>query len=457
MKKVITYGTFDMFHYGHLNLLKRAKALGDYLIVGVTSENYDISRGKLNVKQNLMQRIENVKATGLADEIIIEEYFGQKIHDIKKYDIDIFAIGSDWEKQFDYLKSFCDVIYLPRTQGVSSTEIRNSENSVLEIGIIGNGRIAKRFIKEAKYVSGINIDNVFGRNPDNLKIFCDDFNLKNYYTEYDKFLDNVKAVYIAVPHTMHYEYAKRALEKGKHVLCEKPITLSGNQTKELYKIAQQNGVVLYEAIKTVYAPCFSKLVSIAQSGIIGKIRDVDATFTKIIKDKTLREYNPQLGGGSLTELGSYPLSIITKLLGKNPIKTEYISTIDTDTGVDTMTKVILIYKDAVATANTGIATKKEGECIISGTEGYIYIPAPWWKTEYFEIRFEDLNKTQKIFEKFNGDGLRYEISEFLYSINSGKTNYKWTEEDSVFVSEVLENGIAAIKSHNSSTTCYKLV
>lgn len=112
MKKVITYGTFDLFHFGHQNLLKRAKELGDYLIVGVTSEDFDINRGKLNVQQSLMERIKNVKESGYADEIIVEEYEGQKIDDIQKYNVDIFAIGSDWLGNFDYLKEYCKVVYL---------------------------------------------------------------------------------------------------------------------------------------------------------------------------------------------------------------------------------------------------------------------------------------------------------------------------------------------------------
>ena len=92
MKKVITYGTFDLFHEGHYNILKRAKALGDYLIVGVTSESYDIERGKLNVRDSLLKRIENVRRTGFADEIIIEEYQGQKLSDIIKYKVDLWYL-----------------------------------------------------------------------------------------------------------------------------------------------------------------------------------------------------------------------------------------------------------------------------------------------------------------------------------------------------------------------------
>ena len=153
--KVITYGTFDLFHEGHYNILKRAKELGDYLIVGVTSENFDKNRGKLNVKQSLVERIENIKESGFADKIIVEEYMGQKIEDIKKYDVDRFVIGSDWVGKFDYLSEYCEVIYLERTKGVSSTQLRNQDMGILNIGCVGAGRIAKRMIKESKYVSGI--------------------------------------------------------------------------------------------------------------------------------------------------------------------------------------------------------------------------------------------------------------------------------------------------------------
>jgi len=124
MKKVITYGTFDLLHEGHLNILRRAKALGDYLIVGVTTPKWDHERGKLNVHDSLEERISAVQATGYADEIITEDYAGQKIDDIVRYNVDVFVLGSDWEGKCDYLKEYCEVVYLPRTEGISSTMLR---------------------------------------------------------------------------------------------------------------------------------------------------------------------------------------------------------------------------------------------------------------------------------------------------------------------------------------------
>ena len=134
MTKVITYGTFDLFHEGHYRLLQRAKQLGDYLIVGVTTEEYDQTRGKLNVIDSLMTRIENVKKSGFADEIIIEESQGQKFRDIKKYQVDIFTVGSDWVGQFDFLKDYCKVVYLERTKNISSTILRIQNKQIQRIG-----------------------------------------------------------------------------------------------------------------------------------------------------------------------------------------------------------------------------------------------------------------------------------------------------------------------------------
>lgn len=437
--KVITYGTFDLFHEGHYNILKRARQLGDYLIVGVTSEHYDKSRGKLNVTQSLVERIENVKNSGLADEIIVEEYDGQKIEDIQKYGVDKFVIGSDWTGKFDYLKEYCEVVYLERTKGVSSTQLRNREYGILNIGCVGSGRIAVRMIRESKYVSGVNFDAVFGRNEEHIREFADENDMEYYTTDYDDFLDKVDAVYIATPHSTHYEFAKKAIMAKKHVLCEKPITLTENQTRELFDLARENDVVIYEAIKTAFAHAFKRLISYAKSGVIGNIRDVDATFTKMVTDKSLREYDLSVGGGSVNELITYPLIAIFKLLGIDYNSIDFYPYFDQETGVDVYTKAFIQYDDAIACANVGIGVKKEGELVIAGTKGYIYVPSPWWKTTYFEIRFENTNKNEKYFFRFDEDGLRYELVDFYLSIINGTQNTNVKDCESIAISRVIED------------------
>ena len=124
MKKVITYGTFDLFHVGHLNLLRRAKELGDYLIVAVSSDAFNATKGKQCAIPDY-ERMEIVQAIKYVDKVILEESWEQKISDVQKYDVDIFVIGDDWKGKFDFLKDYCEVVYLPRTEGISTTQIKD--------------------------------------------------------------------------------------------------------------------------------------------------------------------------------------------------------------------------------------------------------------------------------------------------------------------------------------------
>ena len=125
MKRVLTYGTFDLLHYGHINLLKRAKALGDYLVVAVSTDDFNELKGK-KAYHNYETRKMMLEAVRYVDLVIPEENWEQKIDDVKKYDIDIVVMGSDWagSDRFDYLKDYCEVVYLPRTEGVSTTQIK---------------------------------------------------------------------------------------------------------------------------------------------------------------------------------------------------------------------------------------------------------------------------------------------------------------------------------------------
>ena len=217
MVKVITYGTYDLLHHGHIRLLERAKALGDYLIVGVTADDFDKTRGKINVQQSLMERVEAVKATGIADEVIIEEYEGQKIDDIRRYGVDIFTVGSDWVGKFDYLREYCEVIYLPRTEGISSSELRQSRRAV-SLGLVGDADFLNKIEQESRFVNGIHVAGICTRS---LKSLSAEIQGLDFVTEnYEELLERVDAVYIRSQPEEHYKQVKLALERGKHVLCE---------------------------------------------------------------------------------------------------------------------------------------------------------------------------------------------------------------------------------------------
>ena len=413
MITVITYGTYDLLHQGHINLLKRAKALGDYLIVGVTNDNFDRDRGKLNVRNNVLERVEAVKATGLADQIIIEDYVGQKIDDIQRYDVDIFAIGSDWEGKFDYLNEFCKVVYLPRTEGISSTMLRDCSQEIVDVGIVGCGRVAHRFPPEASVVSGVNVCAAFDIDYNTTKNFSSKFDSVKPYNKYQDLLDSVRAVYVATPHLAHYDNIKRALLANKHVLCETPMVLNGNEAKELYKLAEAHGVILMEANKTAHCPAFNHLMAILKSGLIGNVVDIDVSLSQLL-DKNGREFDCCQAGGALYEQGSYPLLPIFKLLGVKYDELSLYSRIEN--GVDIYTRGVFRYPNATCSFKVGLGVKTEGSLVISGTKGYAYVPAPWWKTDYFELRYENQNDNKKFFYKWDGFGLRYEIQEFISCI-----------------------------------------
>jgi glycerol-3-phosphate cytidylyltransferase len=419
--------------------------LGDYLIVGVTTEQFDEYRGKVNIIDSLMERIEHIRQTGFADEIIVEDHLGQKVEDIQKYEIDIFTVGSDWTGHFDFLKNLCEVIYIDRTKDVSSTMLREQNQEIIKIGIIGSGRVAHKFIPEAKNISAVNVEAVYNPHLESAKDFGTLYDLDLYTNDWDLFMSKINAVYIASPHNTHYEYIKAALKEGKHVLCEKPMVLKKAQAKEVYKLAKDNKLVLIEAIKTAYAPGFIQLLNIAQIGSIGRIHDIEASFTKLVSNES-REFDIQENGGSFTELASAPLLVIIKLLGKHYDDLRFESILNND-GVDIYTKAYFKYDNCLASVKVGLGVKSEGQLIISGSQGYIIVDAPWWNTQSFEVRYEDINRNEKFFVKYRGEGLRYEINEFAALINSGteKKSFKLTAEESIAIAGVMEEFLSMRK------------
>ena len=435
MVKVITYGTYDKLHYGHIRLLERAKALGDYLIVGVTSDDYDKTRGKINLQQSLMERIEAVKATGIPDEVIVEEYEGQKIDDIKHYDIDIFTVGSDWVGYFDYLNEYCKVVYLERTQGISSKELRSKENEI-KLGIVGDAedRILNKYLDETTYVNGLTVSGVCTSNSalrDSL------IQKAHFVTEsYDEILDASDAVYILSHPSQHYDQIKQALSKGISVLVETPIALSKEKCEELFRIAEDNGAVLMEALKTAYSTAYNRLLLLVKSGKIGDVVSVDAACTSIRNIE--EDQDIDIVWNSISAWGPTAFLPILQLLGTSFKKVEINSLYaNKKKRFDAFSKVDFVYDNAVASARVGRGVKAEGELIISGTKGYIYVPAPWWKTDYFEVRYEDLEKNRRYFYQLEGEGIRNELVAFVRAVSGGKKTSNITKEESVAISGIM--------------------
>lgn len=400
MRTVITYGTYDLLHQGHINLLKRAKDLGDYLIVGVTSEDFDLNRGKVNVQQSLAERIQAVKDTGYADLVIPEEYFGQKIDDIRNYNVDVFTVGSDWEGYFDYLKEYCEVVYLDRTKGISSTEIREEENHI-SVGIVGCTSDIKKFVSESKCVSGVEVVGIYSDGS----IPFSESGLK-YFASYEEMLSEVDAVYVAGDPEKRYSFSKEALGAGKHVLSKSPVAFSLEEAQDLFALAGDRDLVFQEAIKTAHALAFARMLLLVKSNHIGKVRSVRATCTSL-KSGDKR--------GALLDWGPTALLPVFDLLGCSFDEVQAVSSL-AEGGEDDYTKVDFRFKDAVASIEVAKGVKSEGDLVIAGTEAYVYVPSPWWKTDYFEIRFEDFSRNKRYFYQLDGEGIRFEISNFSRTI-----------------------------------------
>lgn len=191
-----------------------------------------------------------------------------------------------------------------------------------------------------------------------------------------------------------------------------------------------------EANKTAFCPAFGHLITLIKSGTIGDIVDIDASISSLV-DTHGREMDPKQAGGSVTENISFALLPIFKLLGTNYSDIRFLSKMKN--GVDIYTRGYIVYDSALASFKLGLGVKTEGNLIVSGTKGYAYVPAPWWKTDYFELRYEDINKNKKYFYSYDGEGLRYEIKEFITCIQNKRFfSPKLRSLESLAMSDIIE-------------------
>lgn len=427
MRKVITYGTFDLFHQGHYNIIKRAKEQGDYLIVGVTSESFDIERGKLNVRDSLLKRIENVRKTGFADEIIIEEYQGQKVSDIIKYNIDVLVVGSDWRGKFDYLKNYCEVKYLERTKNISSTQLRG-EGTIYNVGVVTDDTEDGGIVVESKYVSGVHVESVFSENEDTAKLFCEKYELDSYGTDFDKFLSTLDIVYVKSSLNKREKYIEKAIENGKYVISDSPMTLEPEKLRRLFKKAVENKVVLVEKVMLVYLRAFNQLVWLTHGDLVGKVVSVKCAVSQADFD----------GGKSFNETIVYAICAIMKLLGKDCTKVNSNAVKD-ENGSFIYDMITMKYPGALATIEIGSTVEIENELVIMGTKGRVTVPNDWWNTGYFEAKIEGNEFLKRYSFNFEGNGFRYLLQELMIMISDQRTECtRLFYEESEALAEILK-------------------
>ena len=220
---------------------------------------------------------------------------------------------------------------------------------------------------------------------------------------------------------MHYKHVKQALQAGKHVLCESPITLRTNEFDELLELSKEKNLQLMDSIKTAYSTAYNRMLVLAKGGKIGDIVSVDSICTSLsdLEIKTKRGTNLNEVWNSICAWGPTAMLPIFQLLGTDYVSKQITSHLITD-DFDAFTKIAFVFPHAVASLKVGKGVKSEGELIISGTKGYIYVPAPWWKTDYFEIRYENIADNKRYFYQLDGEGIRYELVSFLKAIQAGK-------------------------------------
>lgn len=278
-------------------------------------------------------------------------------------------------------------------------------------GIFGTGNIADTFANEFEYVEKGKIIAVASRDQKRADSFAEKHNIKKAYQGYDMLVKDkdIDVVYIATPHNFHYENTILCLKNDKAVLCEKPIAVNSEQTRNMIKIAKDTNLFLMEAMWTYFLPAIQKAVEWISEGKIGQIKFMTANFgfrTDFNPDSRL--FNPELAGGSLLDVGIYPIALANLFLIEKPVDIKAEASIGS-TRVDEYDSIILRYKDGeMAQINTSIRADLKDNASIYGTEGYIHIPQ-FWKANKVILRNSNSKITYK--DKRKSKGYNYEIEE----------------------------------------------
>ncbi len=297
-------------------------------------------------------------------------------------------------------------------------------------GILGTGKIARRFLQAASSVPEAQVVAVGSRTQERADAFGSSFGIPKRYGRYEDVLNDpeVEIVYVATPHSLHFEQVCAALSAGKHVLCEKPFTLNAQQAEQAIARARQAGRFVMEGMWTRCFPVMRAVVERVRNGAIGEVRLVQADFGfQPPFDPESRLFNPELGGGALLDVGIYPVALAFQFLGA-PQQIVSLATLG-QTRVDELDGIVFQYANgalAVLTAALRVNTPKHA--YLCGSEGMVHFPAPWWKpSEAFLIRHD--GSQEHLSFPYEGDGLQFEIRHVHDCLAEGLTESPWMPLD----------------------------
>ena len=315
---------------------------------------------------------------------------------------------------------------------ISRESFLKQGDGCVKIGVIGTGSIATRFAEEIAHVQKTYIYSAYSPDEKELERYCDRFGITNDCHSVEDMLEDVDAVYIASPYLTHYEYAKMALQAGRHVLCETPFTQTYKETQELYQLAEKKGLILALALKTAYCPSFIQILENVRQGYIGEVVELTTATTTLLAQGVSTSFNNE----RLAENAIYGMLATIKVMGAK-YKQATAFTKEDDERILYL-DLMMEYADAIAHIKAGTGVKSESSMVVSGTKGYIYVPAPWWKPAYFEIRFENQSDNRKLYFPYEESGLRYEIQYFIDRIHLKPTKEYIAKDELLILARMTE-------------------
>lgn len=305
-------------------------------------------------------------------------------------------------------------------------------------GIIGLGNIANQFATDLQLLDDAEIVAVASRNKDNANAFAQKYNCSKAYDSYDALFadDNVDIIYIATPHNSHAELSIKALENGKHVLCEKPMALSYNDAVRMIEASKKHNKFFMEAFWTRFIPSVQDALAKVKNGEIGEVKYLKADFNFIGNEiPGSRLFDKQSGGGALFDVGVYPLFLSYIMCGIP--KTTCAKSIFHENGIDLQTSIILEFENAQAILHTSIVSESDMKAVIAGTKGRIELNAPWFMADGYAV-FKEEKETAFSLPNL-GKGYSHEAIECHNCIRNNQIESKlWSHQNSLDLSKIVE-------------------